>query len=338
MLLPTEICQACRRNPMEVLVEDDDPLQPYRVCRDCAQRLDSLSLRPLEWFNLAALHGPAKFLLHDDFYFHNGIAYQPQVDVEEPEKYPAPTLDQVEEDQERLLDYAMTLYFLDEPTVAALSRHDKEAVLSSLQRRLASSPNFDIEACAYEICAEVIGTVAENWIRERWSGWNAAVFLSLAAATAKCLPFEEGFGRVAEVFENEKSLLRLQRELHDLNLSCHAFTAFHSRRTLDWMEAHPALVTHQNWGRVAAQSHFSWSRAVAWLDRGRPLSHIALFAIHSCFCYDTLALREKRPKLEEAIPVGAMLQRLEAYYEIDPVPRVRNLALSIREQMLDETE
>src|SRR5258708_7754419 len=72
-----ELCQACQRTPVEVVVEEDDPTQPYRVCRACARRLHLHSLRPLEWFNLAAVHGQAKYLLHDDFYWDNGIAQQP---------------------------------------------------------------------------------------------------------------------------------------------------------------------------------------------------------------------------------------------------------------------
>ncbi len=67
----TATCEACRRNNVEVVVEDDDPIQPYRVCTACARRLRSLALRPLEWFNLASIHGPTKFLLHDDFYWDN---------------------------------------------------------------------------------------------------------------------------------------------------------------------------------------------------------------------------------------------------------------------------
>lgn len=69
--IPT-ICQACRRHPVETVLDNEQPDQPYRLCLACARRIEMLSLRPLEWFNLAAIHGPAKYLLHDDFYYDSG--------------------------------------------------------------------------------------------------------------------------------------------------------------------------------------------------------------------------------------------------------------------------
>jgi hypothetical protein len=104
------------------------------------------------------------------------------------------------------------------------------------------------------------------------------------------------------------------------------------------MESHSSLISHESWGRVAAQSHFSWPRAIVWLEQGRPLSHIALFAIRACFYYDTIPLRKVQPQLEEPETVETMIKRLEEYYQIDPVPRVRNLILSIKEMMTDAEE
>lgn len=329
----TEKCEACQRNPIEMIVADDDATQPYRVCSACAHRLRLLSLRPLEWFNLAALHGPSNFLLHDDFYWDNGIAQQADEEMEEPEKYPAPTLRDIGDNVERLLDYAMTLYLLDAPTIAALTLCDSLAILRSLKRRVAVYPNIDIEASAYEICAEALGASAEEWIRERWEKWKPETFLSLAQATAKCLPLAEGFQRITQVLDNETTLSRLQQYHEGRNTWCHAFAPFHSRRTLDWMELHPALINHEDWGRVAAQSHFSWPRAVKWLEQGRPLSHIALFAIYACYRYDTAPLKTQQPILEEAASVDEMLQRLTNYYETDSVPRVQNLVRGISKAM-----
>lgn len=70
---------------------------------------------------------------------------------------------------------------------------------------------------------------------------------------------------------------------------------------------------------------------------GRPLSHIALFALKHCYRYDTMLLERFRPTLEEPAPVGRMLERLDAYYESDRVPRVRSLIAAVRSQLLGET-
>jgi hypothetical protein len=73
---PVIYCQATKTEPAEVEVESHSPDGPYRLCKVAADRLKSLSLRPLEWFNLAAIHGPLEFYLHDDFYDEDGTAVQ----------------------------------------------------------------------------------------------------------------------------------------------------------------------------------------------------------------------------------------------------------------------
>lgn len=144
-------CQACRQKPVEVFVDDDDQEQPYLVCAVCAQRLRRRALRPLEWFNLAATHGNHKHLLHDDFYWDNGVAQQPPEEVSDAEKFPAPSLEEVKHDGSRLLDYAMTLYVLDKKTVTALRAHDKRDLLSLVAVRVADSLSTEIRERADEI-------------------------------------------------------------------------------------------------------------------------------------------------------------------------------------------
>lgn len=70
------------------------------------------SLRPLEWFNLASIHGPIKHLLLDDFYDQDGVAYQPATEVEVPEQFPAPALTEVRESPEAIVGFAMTRWSL----------------------------------------------------------------------------------------------------------------------------------------------------------------------------------------------------------------------------------
>ncbi len=60
------------------------------------------------------------------------------------------------------------------------------------------------------------------------------------------------------------------------------------------------------------------------------------YAIQSCFHYDTVQLQKDRPKLEEPATAEAMLNRLNAYYVADHVPRVRILVQKIREKMLGD--
>src|SRR6476660_4189033 len=99
------LCQACRRRPVAEEVGDDDPLEPYRVCVECGDRLRGRSLRPIEWFNLATVHGWNKFLLHDDFYDQDGSASQPDDENYSTEGMQAPALETCAKSLVRLIDY-----------------------------------------------------------------------------------------------------------------------------------------------------------------------------------------------------------------------------------------
>src|SRR5207253_1165568 len=88
-----------------------------------------------------------------------------------------------------------------------LSRHDSGAVLASLQRRVAGATDIAIEATAYVICVRVLGPVAADWLRGRWSHYSSCprVFFSFAEASACCLPFDEAFQRVSEALEGKSA-------------------------------------------------------------------------------------------------------------------------------------
>src|SRR4051794_31274754 len=100
-----ERCHACLSAPVQRVVKDDavDGEPGYRVCRACGQRLPATSLRPLEWYNLAARYGPRRGLLHDDLYLEDGTAEQPTAAVADAHLFPAPTLDDVRGDAGRLV-------------------------------------------------------------------------------------------------------------------------------------------------------------------------------------------------------------------------------------------
>lgn len=89
-------CESCHSALAQTKVADEDGYPPYLVCRACEQRLLSYSLRPLKWFNLAALHGPHRFLRQDDFYDtasdNYGGASQPEKTVKNAERFPASML------------------------------------------------------------------------------------------------------------------------------------------------------------------------------------------------------------------------------------------------------
>jgi len=126
----SDFCEACKINKINVVEPSDDPDQPYKLCNQCHKRLLKYSLRPVEWYNLAVIHSPNKFLLHDDFYDDDGEACQPEEDVIVTKKDKAPTLKNVRNDLESLLDFSITRWFLEEDVIMALKKHDNPMTLS----------------------------------------------------------------------------------------------------------------------------------------------------------------------------------------------------------------
>lgn len=320
------LCQACRTAPVEVRNENDDENQPYAVCHACNERLFSYSLRPLEWFNLAAIHGPFKFALHDDFYNEDGTAYQSEVLVERPEDFPAPTVETAAGDLPRLIDIAIASWSIRDDVVAALGQLDPDEVLNELISRAEGAENEWVEGCCYEICARALGPHAETWIRSRYRRYPDLLW-SWTQAAAACLPFDEAWSlAIAAVSQAET--------VHD---AAPALGWFRSTRTLDWLETNfPGfhLPVTDDWGRLAAVSQLSWGCAAAWLTLGRPLSLVALDGIGACLRYDTPHLRRVQPKLILGNATrDDVAAALNAYLAKDDAPRVERAVKSILGQL-----
>jgi hypothetical protein len=269
-----DLCEACKINEMNVVEASDDPDQPYKLCDQCHNRLLKYSLRPTEWYNLAAVHSPNKYLLHDDFYEEDGEACQPEEDVIVTIKEKAPELGEVRNDLESLLDFSITRWFLDHDVINVLKKHDPFMTLSSVKSRFYGTHNFEVKSRMLEIAADVLGTYASGWVRELWNRYDQAFLYPISWATASSLPLEEGlnhvFGKLR--FVSEKELPRA------------AFTClyrFRSSEILDWMET-TCTTFHDNWGRLAAVCFPTWERMKSWLDKGRPLSLIALDTMANC--------------------------------------------------------
>ncbi|MGS2778279.1 hypothetical protein ACVBAX_12990 [Robertmurraya sp. GLU-23] len=149
----TDLCEACKRNEINVVETSDDSNQPYKLCNQCHERLLKYSLRPIEWYNLAVVHSPNKFLLHDDFYEEDGEACQPEEDVVVTKKDKAPTLRDVRYNLESLLDFSITRWFLEDDVINALKKHDNQKTLSSVKSRYYGTENYELKSRMLEIVA-----------------------------------------------------------------------------------------------------------------------------------------------------------------------------------------
>lgn len=323
------VCEACRSAPIEhqLILEHEEAGRPYRLCLICKGRLENLALRPLEWFNLAAIHSFQKFHLHDDFYDENGTAQQPRTAVTHADRFPAPTLAEASNDPERLLDYVMSRWALTPDICSALNNHNAKQLLAILNERVSTSSNFHIESRAYEVCAETIGSPAADWIRTRLPLHDRRTLFDLSHACAQCLPSEEGFRFVTDQLKSDPPAALRERAA--------GLAWFRSDKVLDWIETFIHEPLTEDWGRLAAVSRLDWARVKCWLEKSRPLSLVALDALNACWHYNTLLLRRLRPRLGGVWSEEELKSVVEAYMSRDRVPRVQRAAAAVISHLSD---
>ncbi|MFB3167394.1 hypothetical protein P5G62_009755 [Neobacillus sp. 179-C4.2 HS] len=315
----SNLCEACKINEINVVEQSDDTDQPYKVCSQCHERLLKYSLRPIEWYNLAIIHSPNKPLLHDDLYDEDGESCQPEEDVFVTKKNKAPTLKNVRNDLESLLDFSITRWFLEDDVIKALNKHDNQLTLNSVKSRFYETENYEIKTRLLEIVADVLGSSASEWVRELWRNFDEELLCPISWATASSLPAEEGlnniFGKLKLVSEKE--------------LPIAAFTCLYRFRSfciLDWIES-TCTTFNDNWGRLASVCFPTWERMKSWLNKGRPLSLIALDTMANCVKGYGNIVEQFSPKIL-GTDKSEVDQVLNDYFQIDDVPRVK-MKLSI---------
>lgn len=323
-------CESCRireaetevlKYDAEADISTDDPIRiPYRLCPECRERLLGYALRPLELFNLAAIHGEG-FYLHDDFYdYETGKACVPEMKVTEAKKFPYPKFKEVENDPRQLVDYAIVhgygLYgSKDDRILNRLQRFDKQEVFEILRQKIRYNPV--IREQVYALVADVVGREAEAWAEEQWQ--NAGKGCS--TLMVGCLDPEVAFARITGELEQYDD-----RRFGD---GLYKLCRLRSRKTLDWLETQTARMTQVTsaYGQVVACSGFDWERCERWLELGRPLSLVALDALWLCTLSDyggqSLLLEELKPRLEGTVGRERIEQVLRSYLERDKVARTR---------------
>ncbi|AVM24064.1 hypothetical protein [Bacillus pumilus] len=308
-------CEACQKNDVNVIEETDEPNQPYQLCHLCHRRLVTYSLRPLEWYNLAVIHSPKQFLLHDDFYGEGGQAFQLEVDVVVTKDDKAPILQDVRYNLASLLNFSITRWFLENDVIDALKQHDEQKLLDAVLSRFYGTNHVEVKSRMIEIAADVLGPSAAGWIRELLGEADETFLYPLSWAAASSLPANEG---LQQVIEKMKSIS--EKELPTAAFIC--LHRFRSDKVLDWMEI-TCTHFHEQWGRLAAVSCPTWSRMKAWLSKGRPFSTIALDTMANCAKGNKADFLEQfSPKILET-DKSEVESILNDYQEKDRVPRVK---------------
>lgn len=317
MVWERSICEACGRESAVEAIDSEQPDEPYRLCSGCGKRLQDFALRPLEWFNLAAIHGPWKFFLHDDFYDQQGMAWQPKSDAYATDGLLAPTLKEASHSIDRLIDYCITRLRLGSAEFQAFDAFECSDVLDKLRKR-ARDGNPDVLVTSLKLAANVLGPVAADWVRGQFERSRKGRELYVwAEAAAKCLTAPEGLRLTIDALAQLES-----RQLQDQLVS---LIWFQSTKALDWIEGNvPSANVTESWGRLASRSDLSWPRVQAWLSKGRPLSLVALDALKECIPRKNASRdeMEPRPVIRDCPERSAICQQLEVYMAADAAPRV----------------
>lgn len=127
-----------------------------------------------------------------------------------------------------------------------------------------------------------------------------------------------------------------------LNEYITALNFIRSEKVLDWIEknTHRIVNVGLSWGHLAASSHFTWDRATKWLEKGRPLSLIALDAL----VFGTTVgerlnqspwMRQIQPRLTDNPRPEIVAARLQQYLVADSVPRTKDAVRKIIENIFD---
>lgn len=326
-------CESC--NIREVEERADEGQNPFRLCKPCHERLLNLALRPLEFFNLTAIHGHCYFL-NDDFYdYDTGEAMQSDIEVIDAENFPFPDFQQIKNDLNRLIDFSFVQYFTDNFVIDELQKFDKLEVLKRLKEKV--SYNRAINYKAYEIAGKVVGKPAEEWIKNEWANRQENELQIFAEAIAKCLDREEAFEILTKELESKDDKFLAE------NVS--ALLYFQNDKTLDWIEkiCERIINISSNWGQLAASSKFTWERADKWLTIGRPLSLVALDSLIYCTTIgerlnQSIWLRQLNPRLINNPRPETIANRLRDYLTVDNVPRTKNAVETIIDNVFETTK
>lgn len=328
-------CESCNIREIEVEELADEGQNPFRLCLPCHDRLLNKALRPLEFFNLTAIHGHG-YYLHDDFYdYDTGEATQSDIEVIGAEKFPFPSFEQIRNDLNRLIDFSFVQYFTDDFIINELQKFDKLEVLKRLKEKV--SYNRAINYKAYEIAGKVIGRRAEEWIKNEWTNRQVNEIQIFAEPIVKSLAFDEAFEILTKELES--------RDDKYLSENVSSLLCFQSDKTLDWIEKVSPRIKNisSDWGQLAASSQFTWDRADKWLTIGRPLSLVALDGLIYCTSIgerlnQSLWLRQLNPNLTDNPRPEIIANRLREYLRVDSVPRTKNAVETIIDNVFETTK
>lgn len=307
-------CQACNRSSKLNSIPGGEDIV-FNLCSDCSKRLEEQTLRPIEWYNLAARFGSITPLLHYG-YDRDGIADNLDKPVLLDVKYLSPKLQDVSHSCSKTIDYCMTRGFLTSEEFNVLDKFPKQQLLEQVVSLAKRRTTFAISK-SFVIAANVLKNTAEAFISSKFDeAIRHDLIIDYSKAAASCLPFEDGFSKIQSAISN-----------HDRpydNLIALAF--FQSSETLLWIENNiPESNISDKWGLLAAASKISQNKIETWLSRGRPLSLVGLDALRDLIPAQNRGnlIRDLKSSLNGEVDIKALKEVITNYARKDDSHRVK---------------
>jgi hypothetical protein len=220
-----------------------------------------------------------------------------------------------------LLEHAIRTYSVTDAHVSAFLRFTPSDLLSAVRSCAENAKaKYDLHVPG-EIIRKILKADAALLFRSHFDHERRENLPHWAAVAAACLPNDEV---AVGIFEMEEAGADWKKVIDALE---HARTPL----ALDWIER---VVGQQKsvsraWGSLAAKSYLDWPRLKQWLEGGRPLSLVALDALHYIAHYRG-KMGQSSVVLGEAPATGELTSALQVYAARDPVPRVTDMVAGLQ--------
>ena len=314
------ICPSCQKRKIESIKDHENTGFEYSLCNNCEDRLLHLSLRPIEYFRLKAFYGNT-YLLHDDFYDEDGTASQPKKPLGIFKEKSFPKLQDLKTLND-LIDYAIVVWEIEKTLKERINNYSNEEIEIELKKRLEERPflKFDI----IQVASKVINGTSSPFIKSLWISRNQNdSIIEYAELLANSFSGDEG------VLEYLSQLDKIESE-KELNEQVRGLMFFKSPRIINWIEysAYKIKNIPNVWGTVSALSDINWATIQKWIDKGRPLSLMAIDAL-SEYATDQNTLNKSHLSQKRIIGLPdppekeVIIETVNNYLHIDNVTRIK---------------
>jgi hypothetical protein len=304
------LCESCARVPYQVCCGDNKPedvhitmddwdvdeddsghasLPPYQLCGLCALRLINHALREAEWFRLVKRHGARDFLLRNAFYNSSYDAWAGEVDDSTPE---LPNTEVLNNEILELIAYALCCVPVPDEVLTALKQHPLNTVLETLAPFITfDNPDIDLN------------------IRSR-----SLILYARIGGEAACHFITSELAKIPAT---------------DIHHHHEALTYLNSPAVIEWLETRISSPIYDSFGKIVAANAVIWSDIDRWLQKGRPLSLVALDALKFCRTPDYIEPGEIKYFLREPDPQATMTDVITQYLDQDNSVRVKKVCAEI---------